>query len=114
MNLTEPLLLIAAVLAALTTIGIFILKIYRVAKRIDGALGVDKQGRSISDRLERVEHQLFPNGGSSLTDKINRIEHEQKQMQGQMGALERILETLLRKEGAYGRRANDHSDGRSK
>lgn len=111
MNPADVILLVAAVIAALTTIGVFVLKIYRVAKRIDGALGVDKQGRSISDRLERVEHQLFPNGGSSLTDKINRIEHEQKQMQGQMGALERILETLLRKEGAYGRRASDHVDG---
>lgn len=95
MKLTESLLLVAAIIAALTTISVFVLKIYRVAKRIDGALGVDKQGRSISDRLERVEHQLFPNGGSSLTDKINRIEQDQKEMNGQILALKDVLTVLM-------------------
>lgn len=109
MNPSDTILLVAAVVAALTTIGVFVVKIYKVAKRIDGALGVDAQGRTISERLSRVEHQLFPNGGSSLTDKINRIEHEQKQLQGKMDTFERILEALLRKEGVYGRRADDRA-----
>lgn len=109
MNPADTILLVAAIVAALTTISVFVVKIYKVAKRIDGALGVDSQGRTISERLGRVEHQLFPNGGSSLTDKINRIEHEQKQLQGKMDTFERILETLLKKEGVYGRRADDRA-----
>ena len=87
-----------AVVAALTAIAIFSMKVYRILKRIDGVLGVDRQGRTISERLDRVEHQLFPNGGSSLTDKINRIEQEQREMKGQLAAFERILNTILRRE----------------
>lgn len=104
MNAQETVLTVAALVTALTAIGYFLRKVYKIAYRIDQALGIDKQGRTISDRLERVEHQLFPNGGSSLTDKINRIEHEQKEMKGQMAAFERILNSLLRRE----------ADGRSR
>jgi len=92
--------MVGAVIAALTAIGIFAAKIYRVLRRIDSVLGVDRHGRTISDRLERVEYQLFPNGGSSLTDKIVRIEQEQKEMKGQMAAFERILNSILRRESS--------------
>lgn len=98
MNPQETIITVAALVTALTAIGYFLRKVYKIAHRIDQALGIDKEGRTISDRLERVEHQLFPNGGSSLTDKINRIEHEQKEMKGQMAAFERILNSILRRE----------------
>jgi len=98
LNPQETVLTVAALVTALTAIGYFLRKVYKIAHRIDQALGIDKQGRTISDRLERVEHQLFPNGGSSLTDKINRIEHEQKEMKGQMAAFERILQNILRRD----------------
>lgn len=98
MNPQETVLTVAALVTALTAIGYFLRKVYKIANRIDMALGIDKQGRTISDRLERVEHQLFPNGGSSLTDKINRIEHEQRELKGQMTAFERVVNTLLRRE----------------
>ena len=57
---------------------------------------MDKEGRTISDRLSRVEYQLFPNGGTSLSDKINRIESEQRAMQGKIDTVEGIVNTLLR------------------
>jgi len=98
LNPQETVLTVAALVTALTAIGYFLRKVYKIAHRIDQALGIDKQGRTISDRLELVEHQLFPNGGSSLTDKINRIEHEQKEMKGQMAAFERILQNILRRD----------------
>ena len=98
MNPVETVIMVGAVVAALTAIAIFSMKVYRILKRIDGVLGVDRQGRTISERLDRVEHQLFPNGGSSLTDKINRIEQEQREMKGQLAAFERILNTILRRE----------------
>lgn len=68
---------VMAVAAAVTSFGVLIgavIAVYRIAKRIDGALGVDQHGRTISDRMERVEHQLWENGGSSLADRVNNIE----------------------------------------
>ena len=95
MNPAEWVILIGAVTVAISAIGLFVLKIYKIAKRIDGALGVDKEGRTISDRLGRVEHQLFPNGGSSLTDKINRIERDQSALQSQIHSLQAMVVTIL-------------------
>lgn len=69
--------LLMAVAATITSFGVLIgatVAIYRVARRIGDALGVDEKGRTISDRLERVEHQLWENGGSSLADRVNNIE----------------------------------------
>jgi hypothetical protein len=66
-----------AVAATITSFGVLIgavVAVYRIAKRIDGALGIDQQGRTMSDRMERVEHQLWENGGSSLADRVNNIE----------------------------------------
>lgn len=71
----------AAVTAGLGTLIAALIAIYRVARRLDDAIGKDEKGRTISDRLERVEHQLWENGGSSLADRVNRIEataHETK------------------------------------
>lgn len=66
---------LASVITALAAIAASAFVIYRVAKRIDAALGVDEKGRTISDRLAKVEHQLWENGGSSLADRVNNIEH---------------------------------------
>lgn len=96
MNLQEQAVSIAALLLAITTIAVFTFRVYKIARRIDDALGVDKEGRTISDRLSRVEYQLFPNGGASLSDKINRIESEQRTMQGKIDTVEGIVNTLLR------------------
>jgi len=97
MELWEPVLGTAAVLAALILIGSFVRKIYCIARRIEESLGVDAQGRTVTDRLGRIEHQLFPNGGSSLVDKMNRIETDQMVTQGKVEAMERVLESILRK-----------------
>jgi hypothetical protein len=71
---TEFLLAVAGTTTALTIVLGAIYSIYRIAKRIGDALGVDREGRTISDRLDRVEHQLWENGGSSLADRVNNIE----------------------------------------
>ena len=70
----ELILTTAAVITALGVIAGSLFAIYRVARRIGDAIGVDKNGRTISDRLDRVEHQLWENGGSSLADRVNTIE----------------------------------------
>lgn len=96
MNLQEQAVSIAALVAAVTAIAIFTYRVYKIARRIDDTLGVDKEGRTISDRLQRVEHQLFPNGGASLSDKISRVESEQRLMKGKLDTVETIVNSLLR------------------
>ena len=73
--MTQELILTSA--ALITASGIIIgslIAIYKLARRIGDAIGVDKSGRTISERLDRVEHQLWENGGSSLADRVNVIE----------------------------------------
>jgi hypothetical protein len=69
--------LVMAITASITAFGVLggvIVAIYRVAKKISDAVGLDAQGRTLADRLDRVEHQLWENGGSSLADRVNNIE----------------------------------------
>jgi hypothetical protein len=70
----ELLLSTAAIITAAGIIIGSLIAIYRLARRIGDAIGVDKNGRTIAERLDRVEHQLWENGGSSLADRVNTIE----------------------------------------
>ena len=58
---------------AITALGGFFFAIYKIAKRIDSAVGVDNEGRTLSERMTRVEYQLWENGGGSLKDDVNLI-----------------------------------------
>jgi len=71
---TDIIITIASIFGALTVIFGAVFSSYRLAKRIDAAIGVDERGRTISDRLDKVEHQLWENGGTSLADRVNNIE----------------------------------------
>lgn len=76
---TEIIFTIAAVITAIGVIIGGLIQIFRFVRKISDAIGVDKKGRTISERLERVEHQLWENGGSSLADRVNIInEHSVK------------------------------------
>jgi len=87
---------VGAVTGAFLVVVGALYKLYKIAKRIDDALGLDSEGRTINDRLGRIEHQLFPNGGSSLTDKINQIAFEQKAMKGELDAVKGIVAAVLK------------------
>lgn len=69
----DSVLTIAAVITALGIIIGAVVATYRLVNRIGDAIGVDDKGRTLSDRLDRVEHQLWPNGGSSLADQVKQI-----------------------------------------
>jgi hypothetical protein len=62
------------VLGGIATIVASVVAVYRIARRVEQAIGTDAKGRTISERLDRVEHQLWENGGSSLADRVNKIE----------------------------------------
>lgn len=72
-----PLEWIFTTAAVITAIGVIvggIVAIYRLAQTISKSIGLDENGRTISERLGKVEHQLWENGGSSLADRVNTIE----------------------------------------
>ena len=79
------------VLGTITAAGAFMYSIYKIAKRIDHAIGTDSKGRTLSDRMERVEHQLWENGGDSLKDQVNKIEKGQTELKAEMGIIKDIL-----------------------
>ena len=93
----EWILALAAFIIAIGIIWKGMSSIYNVVRRMEETLGVDEQGRTISDRLNRVEHQLFPNGGSSLTDKINRIAFEQRELKNELDAVKIQVNTLIKR-----------------
>ena len=49
----------------------FVYKIYKVINRVESAIGVDEKGRTMSERMDRVEYQLWENGGNSMKDQMN-------------------------------------------
>jgi len=97
--LDEAIIAIAALLIAVAVIYRFSRTAYKGIQRIEIVLGVDKDGRTIADRLDSVEQQLFPNGGSSLSDKIVRIEFVQREMKTELDQIKTISNTWLRQEG---------------
>ena len=70
----EMLFSISAIVTALGVIIGGVVAIYRISKRVADAIGLDSDGKTISERMEKVEHQLWENGGSSLADRVNTIE----------------------------------------
>jgi hypothetical protein len=70
----ELILSIAAIFSGIGVIFGGVLSVYKISKRIDSAIGLDSSGRTLAERLERVENQLWENGGSSLADRVNVIE----------------------------------------
>ena len=79
----EAVITIGAVFGALAIISTVLTKVYRIIKRIDDAVAVDDQGRTIGQRLASVERQLTMPDGRSITEKINAIEREQVSLQAQ-------------------------------
>jgi|694.fasta_scaffold148081_1 hypothetical protein len=65
---------VGAVIGALVIIIGGIVAVYKIAKRVEDAIGVDENGKTVSDRLSRVEHQLWPNGGDSLADQVKDLD----------------------------------------
>lgn len=70
----EILAFVLLILSVVTGASALAYKIYKIAKRLEGSVGVDSQGRTLSERMSRVEHQLWPNGGDSLADQVHNID----------------------------------------
>ena len=88
---------ILLVIGTLTGLGAFMFSIYKIAKRVDQAVGVDSDGKTLSDRMSRVEHQLWENGGDSLKDQVNSIASCQTEIRAEMGIIKDILIATVEK-----------------
>lgn len=85
----------AALLIALGVLYRFGQGIYRGVQRIEQTLGVDDKGRTITERLDSLEKQMFPNGGESLSDKMTGMEIRQSRLETKMATIEAMLSGLL-------------------
>lgn len=89
---------IIAIAATITATGVITgaaIAAYRIAKRLESAIGVDKNGRSIADRVDRIEHQVWPNGGGSLMDKVTAVDHSLTEMKGEQKIIRDLLSMAL-------------------
>lgn len=89
----EIILTIAAVITAVGVIVGGLVSIYRFVKKISDSIGVDKNGRTLAERLDRVEHQLWENGGSSLADRVNIIEAHSIKTSAEVGLIKDLITT---------------------
>jgi uncharacterized protein (UPF0335 family) len=95
----EAIITFASIVGALVAIFGALYTIYKIARRLDDAIGIDEEGRTISQRLERVEHQLWENGGDSLADKVNEVAEDAKQTHTEVKFMKEVLLTILGQQG---------------
>ena len=82
---------IVGITGAISALCIFMYSVYKIAKRIDGSIGVDGEGRTLSDRMDKVEYQLWPNGGQSMADRVNSIDRTNNQMMTEVQIIKELV-----------------------
>ena len=87
--------MIVAFIGGISAVAGLLFTLYKVVKRIDAAIGVDDNGRTISDRMDRVEYQLWENGGESLKDQVNKIEKHAIQTATEVSFIKQVLLQML-------------------
>ncbi len=78
----------------LTIIGVALSVGYAMARRFEGLLGKNKKGDTVVERLEKIERQIMPNGGSSMSDKIDYIRRDQNRMKQQVSEISGELKVI--------------------
>lgn len=83
----------AAILGALTVIMGALFKLYGVAKRIDATIGVDDNGRTLSQRLMAMEDAVLPHGRESLPARVDHIEGRVERMAVEVSMIRDVVVT---------------------
>jgi hypothetical protein len=91
----EAIITLAAIIGGLGVILGGIIAVYKIARRLDDALAVDENGRTISERISRVEHQVWENGGESLKDKVNEMCEQTGKTATEVTFIKEILLTVI-------------------
>lgn len=95
----EILAFVLLILGVLTGSSALAYKVYKIAKRMEGSIGVDEKGRSLADRMSRVEHQLWPNGGESLADQVDKIEKSSNETSVEVRLIRDLLVSIVEGRG---------------
>ena len=82
---------VSLVLGTVSIVGSFAYLIYKIARRIEQAVGVDDKGRTLSERVGRIEYQLWENGGESLKDQVNAMEALARQTSVEVSFIKEII-----------------------
>ena len=90
-NITMQVGMAVAFVGGVAAILGFIYSMYKVASRVEAAIGVDEKGRTLSDRMDRVEYQLWENGGESLADRVNEIDKHSRETAVEVRFIKEIL-----------------------
>ena len=77
-----------------TIIGVALSVGYGMARRFEGLLGKNKKGYTVIERLEKIERQISPNGGTSMSDKIDYIRRDQNKMKQEMSKISGEIEVI--------------------
>ena len=83
------------IIGGISTVVGFIYAIFKVAKRIDEAIGVDNDGRSLSERMEKVEYQLWPNNGKSLADRVRKVEESNTEIAAEIKIVKDLIMIIV-------------------
>jgi hypothetical protein len=78
----------------LAVIGIALSIGYATARKFEGLLSKNKKGDTVVERLEKIERQILPNGGSSMSDKIDYIRRDQNKMKNELSQISGELEVI--------------------
>lgn len=92
---TETITFFALVIGVVTAGSALIYKIYKIAKRLEDSIGVDSKGRTLSERMSRVEHQLWPNGGDSLADQVDHISTTSRETSVEVRLIRDLLVSMV-------------------
>lgn len=82
-------------ITAITAVSGFFFAIYKIAKRIDAAIGVDGNGKTLSERITKVEYQLWENGGGSLKDDVNLIREVSQENTTEIRIIKELVMTMI-------------------
>jgi len=85
---------IAETWQVLAVIGVALSVGYATARKFEGLLSKNKKGDTVIERLEKIERQLTPNGGSSMSDKIDYIRRDQNKMKNELSQISGELEVI--------------------
>lgn len=86
---------IVMLVGSVTAILAFVYSIYKIAKRVEDAIGVDEEGRTISERMDKVEYQLWPNAGKSMADRVNSIDKTNNQVVTEVKIIKELLLVMV-------------------
>jgi hypothetical protein len=78
----------------LVVIGVALSIGYATARKFEGLLSKNKKGDTVVERLEKIERQILPNGGSSMSDKIDYIRRDQNRMKQQVSEISGELKVI--------------------